>query len=519
MIGKKRENVNRKFGMILGFFLMVFLSFGLSLKAGYVVEAAETATLSTTEETTVYSTEEVSLAARQYCLDRVENFVINLVWNEALGQEEFEAIIDDAYKETSAGTEGDYLRENVEYQNISLSGQIRNGVYYYKFSFSTEYLTTAEEEEEVTTLLKGIYGELNLTGKSDVEKVRTIYDYITTHVEYDYSHLNDTSYHPQFTARACLVDGKAVCKGFSLLLYRMLKDQGIDCRIVSGNAVSDDQVSGSHAWNIVKLEDVYFYLDSTWDTGGYHDYFLYGSGDYDNHQLSDDYLTAAFTSRYPVSDVNYDTYIAQHPQVLTGWQEEGGKKYYYDASGEKVTGASQIDGKWYFFDPQGVMQTGWVTYNGRIYYFDEAGVRASGWKKIGGKYYRFSNKGVMLTGWTTYKGNTYYLKSDGSMAIGWNKIDGKVYGFNVKGVMQTGWITYKGNTFYLDTDGAMVTGWKKIDGKYYRFTKKGVMLTGWTTYKGNTYYLDETGAMAVNCTMVIDGTEYRFNKSGVCMNY
>lgn len=478
MADKTMDKKSRKYGLILGFFLMFFLTFGFGPKAGYVVEAAEAAILTTTEETTVYSPEDVSLAARQYCLQRIESFVINLVWNESLGQEEFEAIIDDTYSETKAGNEGDYLRENVNLQNVSLSGQIRNGVYYYKFSFTSEYLTTAEDEEEVDELLRGIYKDLNLAGKSDVEKVRLIYDYITTHVRYDFDHLNDVSYFPQFTARACLVDGKAVCKGFSLLLYRMLKDQGIDCRVIMGNAVSADQVSGSHAWNIVKLADAYFFLDSTWDEGGYHYYYLYGSGDHDDHQMDDVFLTEAFAAKYPISDVDYETYIAQHPQFPTGWQVEDGKKYYYDASGKKLTGAQQIDGKWYYFNSRGVMQTGWITKNGNTYYFDAEGVRASGWKKIEGTYYRFSTKGIMQTGWTTYKGQSYYLNADGSMA----------------------------------------TGWKKINKKYYRFTSKGVMLTGWTVYKGNSYYLDETGVMAANCTVMIDGTEYRFDKSGVCLN-
>ena len=35
----------------------------------------------------------------------------------------------------------------------------------------------------------------------------------------------------------------------------------------------------------------------------------------------------------------------------SGWQEEDGKRYYYDASGKKVTGYKKIDGKWYCCDP------------------------------------------------------------------------------------------------------------------------------------------------------------------------
>ena len=40
--------------------------------------------------------------------------------------------------------------------------------------------------------------------------------------------------------------------------HRLLMDAGLDCRIVSGEG---------HSWNLVKLADVYYYLDASLDEG------------------------------------------------------------------------------------------------------------------------------------------------------------------------------------------------------------------------------------------------------------
>lgn len=47
-------------------------------------------------------------------------------------------------------------------------------------------------------------------------------------------------------------------------------DNGIDCRIVVGNAGEPGKM-GPHAWNIVRIDGTYYYLDSTWDCVTYQD--------------------------------------------------------------------------------------------------------------------------------------------------------------------------------------------------------------------------------------------------------
>ena len=78
------------------------------------------------------------------------------------------------------------------------------------------------------------------------------------------------------------------------------------------------------------------------------------------------------------------------------------------------TGDHTIDGAYYLFDSNGVMQTNqwYQKYDGASkYYLGNNGFAVKGWKKIDGKWYYFDSKGYCLTdtskkiGKKTYKFN------------------------------------------------------------------------------------------------------------------
>ncbi|MNJ36201.1 hypothetical protein D3C77_309800 [compost metagenome] len=54
--------------------------------------------------------------------------------------------------------------------------------------------------------------------------------------------------------------GEAVCQGYTLLTYRLLKQAGINNRIVEGSAGGQ-----LHVWNLVSLDGDWYHLDTTWD--------------------------------------------------------------------------------------------------------------------------------------------------------------------------------------------------------------------------------------------------------------
>lgn len=96
----------------------------------------------------------------------------------------------------------------------------------------------------------------------------------------------------------------------------------------------------------------------------------------------------------------------------SGWQQLNGVWYYYDADGVMETGWVMDDGKWYYLDASGVMETGWVLDNGTWYYLDASGAMKIGWVQVNGKWYYFYPSGAMAAD-TMVDG--YTLGSDGEM--------------------------------------------------------------------------------------------------------
>ena len=62
------------------------------------------------------------------------------------------------------------------------------------------------------------------------------------------------------------LDGKAVCAGYARGMQYLLQKCGIECAYVVGVTHDDAGRKGElHAWNILKIDGDYYYLDATWD--------------------------------------------------------------------------------------------------------------------------------------------------------------------------------------------------------------------------------------------------------------
>ncbi len=97
----------------------------------------------------------------------------------------------------------------------------------------------------------------NITNLSDVEKVLYVFDYLAENIEYDKSY----SYKPN--AYYALVEGKAVCWGYANAFDHLMKNLGIYSEVIKGGTNV-----GRHAWNKIKLDGEYYYIDPTWGDDG-----------------------------------------------------------------------------------------------------------------------------------------------------------------------------------------------------------------------------------------------------------
>lgn len=137
---------------------------------------------------------------------------------------------------------------------------IKSYAYHYKgnnasaeVNIDLKYRETKAQTAYVERRVDEILADLITPDMNAHEKVEAIHDWIVLHLAYDVSL-------QKYTAYDGLATGSTVCQGYSLLAYKMLKQSGVENRIVEGQAGGQ-----LHAWNLVLLDGSWYHLDTTWD--------------------------------------------------------------------------------------------------------------------------------------------------------------------------------------------------------------------------------------------------------------
>ena len=142
---------------------------------------------------------------------------------------------------------------------------VREDLYTQKFN-NTYY--DKDELGEILSVLQTIKSSIP-EDATELQKFMAVYKAIGTIADYDDSGCrgNENCTHESRVAtrslKGVLLEGRAVCVGYSLALAHALQYVGIDARCVHGY-VYGDQTLG-HAWNQVKIDGRFYNTDLTWD--------------------------------------------------------------------------------------------------------------------------------------------------------------------------------------------------------------------------------------------------------------
>lgn len=180
---------------------------------------------------------------------------------------------------------------------------------------------------------------------SDLEKVLAFHEYLGSSVIYDYDDMVvNTLPDSAYTAYGALVNGSAVCQGYSLAMELLCSLNHIESMYVSS-------AECNHGWNMIRLDGEWYHLDLTYDdpvytcSGRYlkysvlnHSFFLVGSesindGEHNNFARPTNITTAAPSA----SDTMDGIWVGQKSQML---YRDG---YWYYVSGGDIV-KSKIDG-------------------------------------------------------------------------------------------------------------------------------------------------------------------------------
>lgn len=113
---------------------------------------------------------------------------------------------------------------------------------------------------------------------SDYDKEKFVHDALIDHITYNMgAEMNQSAY-------SALVNGQTVCAGYARAFQYLMQQMGIPCYYCTGFA------GESHAWNIVRLDDGFYNVDTTWDDteNGTYDYFNKTDADYASSHIRRD---------------------------------------------------------------------------------------------------------------------------------------------------------------------------------------------------------------------------------------
>ena len=203
------------------------------------------------------------------------NYVINYkdTFSEVLSQENGADILGDDYQSAIEAFTHDnpdifYLDVNKMYLNIETTTKMFKTKYNVYISaangsnyLSNEFQSTAQIEKailEIEQIKNRIIANLKGT---DYQNILYLHDYLIENIEYDSSYEQTGTY----SIYGALIGKKCVCEGYAKAFKYLANCAGYECELMQGIATNSSGQSENHAWNCVKLNNIWYEVDATWD--------------------------------------------------------------------------------------------------------------------------------------------------------------------------------------------------------------------------------------------------------------
>ncbi len=135
-----------------------------------------------------------------------------------------------------------------------------------RITFSGNYLYDIDEIQRRRTLINEAVNRIIAQAPSsddDYYAIKYVYDYIIANTEYDMSADDNQNICSVFLGK------RSVCNGYSKAAQYLLNKMGIKCTLVSGTVNTRTSKGERHAWNLVRCNNAYYYMDVTWGDASY----------------------------------------------------------------------------------------------------------------------------------------------------------------------------------------------------------------------------------------------------------
>lgn len=146
--------------------------------------------------------------------------------------------------------------DGYSYEKYMFAGTVEKILYHANYT-----MDAAEAEQSLALIQK--YVDACMRGLSqnatDYEKVKYVYEFIILNTEYNLDAPENQNICSVFLYR------ESVCLGYAKAVQYLLQQMGVQCAVVTGDVTK----GGGHAWNLVKVNGQYYYLDATWGDASY----------------------------------------------------------------------------------------------------------------------------------------------------------------------------------------------------------------------------------------------------------
>ncbi len=192
----------------------------------------------------------------QQTYDQVYDCIINYDNKIALATKEKDTLAK-AYEAVMADYGNLFWINGYQYNTYSSSNKVVG------LEFEPKYTMSQEQRDIYQSAVDAVCDEW-LSGiaphASDFDKALYVFETLIEKVDYDTNSKENQNILSVFMYQA------TVCQGYADAAWYMLDKLGIPCTIITGNANNE-----SHAWNLVYLDDAYYYMDVTWGNSKYMD--------------------------------------------------------------------------------------------------------------------------------------------------------------------------------------------------------------------------------------------------------
>lgn len=142
---------------------------------------------------------------------------------------------------------------------------------------TAEYIVTGgtdEQRAEILSQISDISAQVCSGIGSDYDKARVLAQWVSRNIYYDYDAYYSSVTTETLSLGSTLSLHRSVCGGYANLYAALCQSQGIECLIAQGDVVQnyltfeEAETAPSHEWNLVHIDDRYFWVDTLWDNSG-----------------------------------------------------------------------------------------------------------------------------------------------------------------------------------------------------------------------------------------------------------